>query len=85
MTEHAEAVGLETSTVVEFGQDYATTLRQWRASFEESWPELKRQGFDERFRRMWIYYLCYCEAAFTENVIDVGIYKFTKPEAQALS
>ena len=83
MEEHAKRVGLALSTVVEFGEDYATTLRHWRTSFEQSWPKLKKQGFDERFRRMWIYYLCYCEAAFTEKVIDVGIYTFTKPDLRA--
>jgi cyclopropane-fatty-acyl-phospholipid synthase len=54
-----------------FGIDYAETLAQWRERFRAAWPELTRQGFDERFRRMWEYYLAYCEAGFRAKTIDV--------------
>jgi cyclopropane-fatty-acyl-phospholipid synthase len=54
-----------------FGQDYARTLAEWRGRFEEAWPHLTPLGFDERFRRLWRYYLCYCEAGFRAGVIDV--------------
>ncbi len=77
--EHAERVGLNPGTVVEFGPDYAKTLNIWQAKFAESWPSIERQGFDERFRRMWCYYLSYCEAAFVEGLTSVGVYRFTKP------
>ena len=36
-------------------------------------------GYDEAFRRKWVYYLCYCEAGFEEGSIDVGIYQYRKP------
>lgn len=69
---------MRAETVQEFGLDYARTLNIWRAHFEESWPQIERRGFDERFRRMWRYYLSYCEAAFSEGLTNVGIYRFTK-------
>ena len=54
-----------------FGVDYADTLAQWRDRFRAAWPELMPLGFDERFRRMWEYYLAYCEAGFRQGNIDV--------------
>ena len=41
--------------------------------------DIKQMGFDEQFRRKWIYYLSYCEAGFDEGSIDVGIYQYRKP------
>ena len=54
-----------------FGHDYADTLVQWRDSFRSAWPQLTELGFDERFRRLWEYYLAYCEAGFRAETIDV--------------
>jgi cyclopropane-fatty-acyl-phospholipid synthase len=54
-----------------FGQDYAATLRQWRLAFEAAWPQIASSGFDERFRRLWRYYLAYCEAGFRTGRTDV--------------
>ena len=65
-----------------FGLSYARTLAEWRARFEANWPALEKQGFDARFRRMWNYYLSYCEAGFLEGAIDVGLYVLT-PDAPA--
>ncbi|WP_343564015.1 cyclopropane-fatty-acyl-phospholipid synthase family protein [Kiloniella sp. b19] len=61
-----------------FGQDYARTLAVWREAFLREWPELEKQGFDERFKRMWLYYLSYCEAGFVEDSINVGLFKIVK-------
>ena len=47
-----------------FGQDYAKTLATWRNNFRAAWPHLRPLGFDDRFRRLWKYYLAYCEAGF---------------------
>ena len=55
----------------EFGAHYAETLRRWRANFEEQLDHVRGLGFDERFIRMWRYYLCYCEAAFMERQINL--------------
>jgi cyclopropane-fatty-acyl-phospholipid synthase len=54
-----------------FGQDYAKTLATWRNNFRKAWPNLKPLGFDDRFRRLWEYYLAYCEAGFLSGNIDV--------------
>ena len=54
-----------------FGQDYAKTLAIWHERFIAAWPRLSTMGFDERFRRMWRYYLAYCEAGFRIERIDV--------------
>ncbi len=54
-----------------FGQDYARTLRLWRQRFVAAWPEIRNLGFDERFKRMWQYYLAYCEGGFRAGSIDV--------------
>src|ERR1700712_4290165 len=54
-----------------FGQDYAKTLATWRGNFREAWPSLMPLGFDDRFRRLWEYYLAYCEAGFLSGNIDV--------------
>jgi cyclopropane-fatty-acyl-phospholipid synthase len=54
-----------------FGAHYARTLAEWRRRFEAAWPELAPMGFDDRFRRMWRFYLAYCEAGFRTGRIDV--------------
>jgi cyclopropane-fatty-acyl-phospholipid synthase len=61
-----------------FGQDYAKTLATWRNNFRDAWPNLKPLGFDERFRRLWEYYLAYCEAGFLSGNIDVRQVVFAK-------
>jgi cyclopropane-fatty-acyl-phospholipid synthase len=61
-----------------FGLDYAATLAQWRDRFTAAWPNLTPLGFDERFRRMWEYYLSYCEAGFRAGTIDVRQMVFAK-------
>jgi len=68
--------GLEWREVSRFGQDYAETLAEWALRFEAAWDEIIKLGFDERFRRLWRFYLSYCEAGFrTErtNVIQLGL------------
>jgi cyclopropane-fatty-acyl-phospholipid synthase len=62
-----------------FGQDYAKTLATWRNNFRSAWPNLTPLGFDERFRRLWEYYLAYCEAGFLSGNIDVRQVVFAKP------
>ena len=54
-----------------FGADYARTLNLWRERFERVWPGIAVLGFDARFRRLWRYYLSYCEAGFGFGSIDV--------------
>src|SRR4051812_33409269 len=61
-----------------FGEDYAKTLAIWRNNFREAWPNLMPSGFDDRFRRLWEYYLSYCEAGFLSGNIDVRQVVFAK-------
>jgi len=63
--------GLEWGRAEGFGEHFARTLAIWRRSFEVAWPDVVGLGFDERFRRMWRYYLAYCEAGFRTGRIDV--------------
>jgi cyclopropane-fatty-acyl-phospholipid synthase len=77
--EQAQKAGLVLERAETFGQSYATTLKMWHERFEATWPQAVRQGFDDRFRRLWKLYLSYCEAGFAEEVVDVGIYKLRKP------
>ena len=61
-----------------FGLDYARTLASWRDNFRAAWPNLTPLGFDDRFRRLWEYYLAYCEAGFLSGNIDVRQVVFAK-------
>ena len=61
-----------------FGQDYAKTLATLLNNFRAAWPNLKPLGFDDRFRRLWEYYLAYCEAGFLSGNIDVRQVVFAK-------
>ena len=78
MTDLGASHGLHQIASLEFGKDYATTLGLWRDNFRAVWPELTVMGFDERFRRMWEYYLAYCEAGFLAGNIDVRQIIFQK-------
>ncbi|MEM9027532.1 MAG: cyclopropane-fatty-acyl-phospholipid synthase family protein [Pseudomonadota bacterium] len=77
--EQAAAVGLTSETWREFGASYARTLAEWRRHFHDQWPQISALGFDDRFKRLWDYYLTYCEVGFATGVIDVGIYRFHRP------
>lgn len=73
----AEA-GLKLVSTQSFGESYAATLAEWRKRFLASWPNVVKMGFPERFRRLWEYYLCYCEAGFRAGTIDVGFHVLAK-------
>lgn len=75
LTLAAAQQGFDITDEVLFGLDYATTLARWRHRFIEQWPRIQAQGFDDRFRRMWLYYLAYCEGGFRYKTIDVGLYQ----------
>jgi cyclopropane-fatty-acyl-phospholipid synthase len=60
-----------------FGSSYARTLAEWCGRFHHAWPAIEELGFDIRFRRMWEYYLAYCQAGFEAGVLNVGLYKLT--------
>jgi cyclopropane-fatty-acyl-phospholipid synthase len=75
----AKNAGLEWRADSGFGAHYALTLAQWRHRFEAVWPELRQLGFDERFRRMWNYYLAYCEVGFSLGRIDLKQVALARP------
>jgi len=77
--EEVTGAGLEISDSRIFGRDYAETLKRWRVAFEAAWPHITAQGFDEKFRRLWRYYLCYCEAGFRAGNISVAQYRIRQP------
>ncbi len=63
----------------DFGLSYARTLQAWRARFMAALPQVRAQGFDERFIRMWDFYLAYCEGGFRERSIGVAHLLMAKP------
>ena len=79
LREQATAAGLLLEREETFGASYARTCAEWRRRFHAAWPEIARLGFDERFRRLWDYYLAYCEGGFRAGTIDVGLYRFVRP------
>jgi cyclopropane-fatty-acyl-phospholipid synthase len=76
LNREASDAGLVFKPLQNFGLSYARTLAAWRERFDAAWPALAPLGFDERFRRMWLYYLIYCEVGFEQGVTDVGLYRF---------
>ena len=79
MRQQGDRVGLVLENVENFRLSYAKTLKLWRERFLERWPMIANLGYDEEFKRKWVYYLSYCEAGFLEGSIDVGIYQYRKP------
>jgi cyclopropane-fatty-acyl-phospholipid synthase len=78
LKEETARAGLEWRDIVRFGQNYADTLAEWARRFESAWDDIRGLGFDERFRRLWRFYLGYCEAGFrTErtNVVQLSLAK----------
>jgi cyclopropane-fatty-acyl-phospholipid synthase len=75
-----DRAGLGWSSIERFGQDYADTLKLWDERFQAAWGDIRRMGgFDERFRRLWRFYLAYCEAGFRSARTDVIQLALTRP------
>ena len=68
----ADTTTLQVEETVTFGADYARTLRAWRQRFDAHATEVDELGFDATFRRMWDFYLAYCEAGFATGYLDVA-------------
>lgn len=79
----AERSGLVLVDRQDFGASYARTLEEWRRRFLEAWRDIAPLGFDARFRRMWEYYLTYCEVGFRAAMIDVSLFKFRRSDEPA--
>ncbi len=78
IAEHAAGQGMTLLRTSRFGTDYARTLQLWRHRFNANWNNIAPLGYDEKFKRLWLYYLTYCEAGFADGAIDVGFYVISK-------
>jgi cyclopropane-fatty-acyl-phospholipid synthase len=75
----AQRAGLDVVDQFAFGADYARTLQLWRDAFLHQQQRVLQLGFDQRFLRIWEFYLAYCEAAFAEGNVDVVQFTLRKP------
>jgi cyclopropane-fatty-acyl-phospholipid synthase len=80
----AESGGFVLHDLRDMGLDYARTLGTWRETFDEREPDVRVQGFDDRFIRKWRYYLGYCEAAFALRNVSVVQAVYTRPNNHSL-
>ncbi len=71
LRQEIESAGLNVLQSVEFGASYDLTLRRWHEAFNAKWDQIAAMGFDDRFRRMWNFYLTSCAAAFDNATVDV--------------
>ncbi|MDJ0627267.1 MAG: cyclopropane-fatty-acyl-phospholipid synthase family protein [Rhodobacter sp.] len=74
-----ERAGLRVARSIEFGDSYSQTLRRWHDTFNAKWDEVAALGFDDRFRRMWNFYLTSCAATFQSGNCDVTQITVTRP------
>lgn len=74
-----EKAGLTVLKSIEFGPSYSQTLRRWHETFNDQWDRIAEMGFDDRFRRMWNFYLTSCAAAFEGGNCDVTQITITRP------
>jgi cyclopropane-fatty-acyl-phospholipid synthase len=74
-----ERAGLRVKGSIEFGESYSQTLRRWHETFNTRWDEVAKMGFDDRFRRMWNFYLTSCAGAFQGGNCDVTQITVTRP------
>ena len=72
--------GLNFVKSVEFGESYSQTLRRWHETFNRQWDRVQDLGFDDRFRRMWNFYLTSCAAAFHSGNCDVTQITISRPD-----
>jgi hypothetical protein len=75
----ARTTDLRLNHLEDLSPHYARTLQEWRSAFHAKLDRVKEMGFDQRFIRMWDYYLSYCEGGFTERFTGVVQLLFTKP------
>jgi len=74
-----ERAGLQVARSVEFGESYSLTLRRWYETFNARWSDVSALGFDDRFRRMWNFYLASCAGTFQGRNCDVTQITITRP------
>lgn len=79
LLQHASDAGLEGLSLEAFGTHYADTLAEWRDNFNAEQGWLETHGYDQRFQRMWNYYLAFCEAGFRDERLDLMHLQLLKP------
>jgi cyclopropane-fatty-acyl-phospholipid synthase len=79
LREQIEKAGLAVEKSIEFGKSYDITLRRWHETFNAKWDQIAAMGFDERFKRMWNFYLTSCAATFDSGNCDVTQITVRKP------
>ena len=79
LREQVAKAGLSVEKSIEFGQSYNITLRRWHETFNEKWDQIAKLGFDDRFRRMWNFYLTSCAATFESGNCDVTQITIKRP------
>ena len=79
LRQQIEKAGLAVETSIEFGKSYDITLRRWHETFNAKWDQIAEMGFDERFKRMWNFYLTSCAATFDSGNCDVTQITVRKP------
>lgn len=75
----ADKTDMVVRQINDFGLDYARTIQDWRKRFYDSYEHLSKNGYDETFKRLWEFYLCYCEGGFLERSISVVHVVATRP------
>jgi cyclopropane-fatty-acyl-phospholipid synthase len=78
----AGATDLELLHLEDLTPHYARTLQEWRRAFQSRLDDVRRLGYDERFIRMWDYYLCYCEGGFAEHFTGLQQLLYVRPECR---
>lgn len=81
LRDQAASAGLVWRKSEAFGACYAETLAEWTRRFAAKWDDIRAMGFDERFKRLWLFYLGYCEAGFRTGRTDVVQLALAKPAA----
>ena len=79
LRQQVENAGLSVVRSLEFGKSYDITLRRWHETFNEKWDQIAEMGFDNRFRRMWNFYLTSCASAFDSASVDVTQITVSRP------
>ena len=79
LRQQVEKAGLKVAHSVEFGESYSQTLRRWHDDFNDKWDQVAALGFDDRFRRMWNFYLTSCAGTFHSGNCDVTQITVTRP------
>jgi len=79
LRDEVKKAGLEFMDSMEFRKSYSLTLRRWFETFNEKWDQIEKMGFDDRFKRMWDYYLTSCASGFEFGTTDVTQVTIRRP------